>query len=125
MMGRMDTILPNKHSNFLQAVPSKQVKPNGMETQFFITITLKTQKGHESFAKFYIGNNRHRAFDIFKQLKGSNDVSDKNMLYFEFIEAEKGLPVNLDFITCTLNQLAENCRIITKELFIAENFESS
>jgi hypothetical protein len=41
------------------------------------------------------------------------------------MEIEKGLPVNLDFITCTLNQLAENCRIITKELFKSESFESS
>jgi hypothetical protein len=41
------------------------------------------------------------------------------------LETEKGLPVNLDFITCTLNQLAENCRIITKELFISENLEDS
>lgn len=96
-----------------------------MDTQFYITITLKTHNGLENFAKFFIGNNRHRALDIFKQLKGSHDVSDKNILYFDFIETEKGLPVNLDFITCTLNQLAENCRIITKELFISVNFESS
>ena len=96
-----------------------------METQFYITITLKTHKGLESFAKFFIGNNRHRAFDIFKQLKGCHNVTEKNILYFDFLETEKGLPVNLDFITCTLNQLAENCRIITKELFISENFQGS
>lgn len=95
-----------------------------MERQFYIMITLKTHKEHESFAKFFIGNNRHRAYEIFKQLKGSHNVSDKNILYFDFMETEKGLPVNLDFITCTLNQLAENCRIITKELFISENFGS-
>ncbi|MBS1578046.1 MAG: hypothetical protein JST29_00225 [Bacteroidetes bacterium] len=96
-----------------------------METQFYITITLKTHNGLESFAKFFIGNSRHRALDIFKQLKCSRSVSEKNILYFDFMEIEKGLPVNLDCITCTLNQLAENCRIITKELFISENFESS
>lgn len=96
-----------------------------METQFYITITLKTHKGLESFAKFYIGNNRQLAFNIFRQLKGSQNVSEKNILYFDFLETEKGLPVNLDFITCTLNQLAENCRIITKELFISENLEGS
>lgn len=96
-----------------------------METQFYITITLKTHKGLESFAKFFIGNNRHRASEIFKQLKGSHNVNEKNILYFDFLETEKGLPVSLDFITCTLNQLAENCRIITKELFILENFEIS
>jgi hypothetical protein len=95
-----------------------------MDTQFYITITLKTHKGLESFAKFCIGNNRHRAVDIFRQLKGSRNVSEKNILSFDFMEVEKGLPVNLDFIACTLNQLAENCRIITKELFVLENFEN-
>lgn len=95
-----------------------------METQFYITITLKTHNGLETFAKFFIGKNRQRALEIFRQLKGSPDVSGKNVLYFDFMEIENGLPVNLDVITCTLNQLAENCRIITKELFISENFES-
>lgn len=96
-----------------------------METQFYITLTLKTHKGFESFAKFFIGSNRHNALAIFKQLKGSHDVSEENILYFDFWETQKGLPANLDLITCTLNQLAENCRIITKELFKSENLEST
>ena len=94
-----------------------------METQFYITLTLKTHKGLESFAKFFIGNNRDRAFAIFEQLKGMHDISEKNALYVDFLETKEGLPVNLDMITCTLNQLAENCRIITKEIFISENLE--
>ena len=92
-----------------------------METQFYITLTLRTHKGLESFAKFFIGNNRHLAFSIFKQLKGSHNFSEENILYFDFWEIEKEVPANLDLITCTLNQLAENCRIITKELFKSEN----
>ena len=96
-----------------------------METQFYITLTLRTYKGPESFAKFFIGNNRHLALAIFKQLKGSHNVSEENILNFEFWEIEKGVPSNLDLITCTLNQLAENCRIITKELFKSENLENS
>jgi len=94
-----------------------------METQFYITLTLKTVKGLERFAKFFIGNNRARAFAIFKQLKGMNEVTEKNVLYIDFLETKEGLPVNLDVITCTLNQLAENCRIITKEIFKLENLE--
>ena len=49
---------------------------------------------------------------------------ERNILYFDFMEMQNGLPTNLDLITCTLNELADNCRIITKELFISENFEN-
>jgi len=94
-----------------------------METQFFITLTVKAPRGLESFAKFFIGNDRDRAFAIFKLLKGMRNVSEKNVLYIDFMETKKGLPVNLDVMTCTLNQLAENCRIITKEIFKLENLE--
>jgi len=94
-----------------------------METHFYITLTIKTFKGLESFAKFFIGNDRERAFEIFQQLKGTHDVSEKNVLYIDFLETKEGLPVNLDVMTCTLNQLAENCRIITKEIFKLENLE--
>ena len=94
-----------------------------METQFYITLTLKTPRGLESFSKFFIGNDKERAFDIFQQLKGTHDVSEKNVLYVDFVETKNGLPVNLAVITCTLNELAENCRTITKELFKSENLE--
>ena len=94
-----------------------------MDTQFYIVLTLKTGKGPESFAKFFIGNNRDRAYAIFRKLKGTDKVNDKNILYIDFIETKEGLPVNLKMITCTLNQLAENCRLITKELFKLSNLE--
>lgn len=95
-----------------------------METQFYITLTLKTVRGPEGFAKFFIGNHRERAYAIFQKLEGMHEVSEMNVLYIDFMETKMGLPVNLDVITCTLNQLAENCRIITKELFKLENLES-
>ena len=94
-----------------------------METQFYITLTFKTFKGLESFAKFFIGNDRERAFAIFEKLKGMDNVSEDHVLYIDFMETIEGLPINLNVITCTLNQLAENCRIITKELFKSENLE--
>ena len=96
-----------------------------METQFYITLTLKTCKGLKSFAKFSIGNDRGRAFAIFEKLKGMDNVSEDHVLYIDFMETIEGLPINLNVITCTLNQLAENCRTITKELFKSENLESA
>lgn len=88
-----------------------------MATQFYIVVTLKTTKGLESFAKFFIGDNRERADNIFGMLKGTSKISEKNILHIEFMETKEGLPVNLKIISCTLNQLAENCKIIIKEVF--------
>ena len=95
-----------------------------METQFYITFMLKTSDGLKSYAKFFIGDDRECAFAILQNLKGTHDVSETNVLYIEFIETKEGLPVNLDLISCTLNELAENCKIITKELFKSENLEN-
>ena len=41
-------------------------------------------KGPESFAKFFPGNNRERAFDIFQKPKGKDKLSEKNILYIDF-----------------------------------------
>jgi hypothetical protein len=92
-----------------------------METQFYITFMLKTVQGLKTFAKYFIGNDKERAITIFQSLKGTHDVSETNVLFIEFIETKGELPINLDVISCTLNELAENCKIITKELFKSEN----
>lgn len=95
-----------------------------MDTQFYIVLNLQTSKGPESFARFFIGNNRQRAYDIFLQMKGT-EVDEKNLLYLDFMETVESLPVNLNMITCTLDQLAENCRIIIKEVFKLFNLEET
>ena len=96
-----------------------------MDTQFHIVLTLKTSRGLESFAKFFIGNNRDRAYAIFRSLKGTDKVSEQSILYIDFMETKGGLPLNLKMITCTLNQLAENCKLITKELFKLKSLEEA
>jgi hypothetical protein len=87
-----------------------------MTTQYYIVLNVKTSKGPESFGRFFIGNSRERAYDVFKQMKGA-EADEKNILYLDFMETVDGLPVNLKMITCTLNQLSENCKIVTKEVF--------
>jgi hypothetical protein len=39
------------------------------------------------------------------------------------METRDDLPVNLKLITCTLEELAENCKLITKEIFKINNLE--
>jgi hypothetical protein len=88
-----------------------------MDTQFYILISLKTWKGLESFAKFSLGNDRDLAYETYQQLKGTDEITYNNVLYLEFREIRKGLPVNLKIKSCTLNELMQNCAIITKEVF--------
>lgn len=80
-------------------------------------LNLKTGKGFETFGQFQIGNDRDCANRIFDKLQGKREVNDKNILQLDLVEKRNGLPVNVQLITCTLEELAENCKIITRELF--------
>ena len=78
---------------------------------------MKTKNGSDAFANFFIGNSRSKAKAIFNSLKGNTNVSEGDVLQLEFMETREGIPVNLDVISCTLQELGENCKLITKELF--------
>jgi hypothetical protein len=87
------------------------------ETHFDISLNIKTADGFECFGKFSIGNDRDAAYHVFQKLKGSKKVTDKSILTLELMEIRRGLPLNIQLMSCTLEQLAENCKIITKETF--------
>ena len=94
-----------------------------MDNQFYIAFSFKTSEDYKPFAKFFLGNNREIAYAIFKMLKGSDDVNEMNVLCLDFIETWEGLPKNLKVKSCTLQELSENCSIITRELFKFANLE--
>jgi hypothetical protein len=87
-------------------------------------MSIRTLDGFENFGKFNLGNSRRAATAIFRQLKGSPDVDHKTMLAMELMETVNGLPVNLHMLGCTLEELAHNCKIITKETFKFHNLEA-
>ena len=87
------------------------------ETIFYIVVNIKTVNGLESVGQFFIGNNREIAAAIFRKLKGDENVDDKTVLSLELRETVNGLPVNMQMIGCTLEEMADNCKIITKETF--------
>ena len=91
---------------------------------FHILISVKTREGFESFGKYNLGNNRKTATAIFRQLKGSPDV-DQTMLTMELEETVNGLPVNLQMLACTLEELAHNTKIIVKETFKLLNLKGT
>ncbi|TWV91719.1 hypothetical protein [Chitinophaga pinensis] len=88
-----------------------------METTFHILLHLKTSDGHENIGRFFLGGDRTMADKLFSQLKGNPDVTDQCGLCIEFIEMRDNLPYNMEILSCTLDQLAENCKIITKAIF--------
>jgi len=91
---------------------------------FYILISVRTREGFESFGKYKLGNNRKTATAIFRQLKGSPDL-DQTMLTMELEETVNGLPVNLQMLACTLEELAHNTKIIVKETFKLLNLKGT
>ncbi|MEO5945232.1 MAG: hypothetical protein ABIP79_00335 [Chitinophagaceae bacterium] len=92
-------------------------------TAYSILININKADGFECIGKFFIGNNKKFAHSLFDQLKGNTDVNEHSMLTIELMETLNELPLNLNIISCSLDELAANCRTITKETFKAINLE--
>ena len=90
-----------------------------MKTGFSVKLTVKTSTGPECLGEFYIGRDRSQAIDVFRTLLGTRDVSDNNILFLDLVEWVQEIPVYLDVISCTLQQLGENSKLITKAAFKA------
>ncbi|MBZ5857691.1 hypothetical protein [Flavihumibacter profundi] len=96
-----------------------------METTFYILLHVNTPGHLQTFGKFYIGNDKEFAHALFSRLKGNSDIDGNGILYAELMETHNDLPVNIQILSCTLGELAENCRIITKEVFKLWNLGES
>ena len=96
-----------------------------MEVTFCISVNIRAGSGYELLGKFMLGDNSAFASGVFHQLKGSTDVDNNNPIHLDFMESRNGLPVHLEVISCNLNELAENTKIITRERFKMLNMEST
>jgi len=92
-------------------------------SEFYIVLNIKSGKDFQTYGKFFLGNSRKFADSIFKKLKGNKKVSNASLLYIELMETKNELPINIQVISCTLDELAENCKMITKETFKQCNLE--
>jgi hypothetical protein len=88
-----------------------------MRTTFYVSLNIKTPEGFETFGTFDLGNNREKATEIFAQLKGDDDITEKSILHIDFTEMAEGIPLPLQILHCTLEDIADNARIITRETF--------
>ena len=84
---------------------------------FYIDISIQTTEGPKRFGRFELGSDRTAAYELFKKMKGSPAADPRDMLYIEFMETINGLPVNLNLLTCDLQELGTNTMMITQEVF--------
>jgi hypothetical protein len=88
-----------------------------METEFYVLIGCRTATGFENIARFQLGRDRDFAYSVYRKLEGRTDSKETDSLTMQLVETKSGLPYNLKIISCTLDQLGTNCRMITKEIF--------
>jgi hypothetical protein len=82
---------------------------------------MKTVTGFEPLCDFYIGCKPEVALDLFRQLEGSDEVQETDILQLDFMELKNGLPVNVKIKHCSLSQMSSNCSLLTKEIFKYRN----
>jgi hypothetical protein len=87
-----------------------------METNYQISLLIKTPSGFEAYGNFDLGSNREQALAIMENLKGTDDVSENSILYMEFTGVQNGIPLPLKILHCTLEDIAFNARVITRDI---------
>jgi len=96
-----------------------------MRTVFYLICRLRTATGFEAFGNFNLGNNRSFAYTLFEHLKGRREATPADVLQLDLMETSNGLPINLRVISCTAEELAANCKYITKEMFKLLSLENN
>jgi len=58
-------------------------------------------------------------------LRATRLLMKRPMLTIDLVETVNGLPLNFNILGCTLEELAYNCRVITKETFRRYNLKQA
>ena len=95
-----------------------------MAIEYKITLHARTVSGYETIAEFFVGSDRQAANKLFESLQGSPDNLEQGVLLMELHEIEHSLLFDVQLIQCTLDEVAVNCRLITKSRFKAFNLNN-
>jgi hypothetical protein len=88
-----------------------------MEILFQISLHIKTPSGFETYGTFDLGPDREKALEIYSQLEGTDEVAANSVLYMDLSEIRNGIPLPLAIRHCTLEDIAFNARVITRDVF--------
>jgi hypothetical protein len=96
-----------------------------MKTMFYIELNLKTLAGFERYGCFDLGCDRVFALTLFSELEGQPTLDEAGVLHIDLVEKRNGLPVNIQVISCTVDQLSRNVKHITREIFKSFNLNET
>jgi hypothetical protein len=76
-----------------------------------------TPKSFVHYGQYFFGNDREAAYNLFDEMKGDIEIRDGALLHIDLMETVNKLPVKIKAVCCTLDELCENIKLITRELF--------
>lgn len=88
-----------------------------MDSKFYLEVNMKTANGFERFGCFDLGSDRIFATRLFADMAGRPAYDDTSMLHLDLVEKKNDLPMSMQVITCTAEQLGYNIKYLTRELF--------
>ena len=96
-----------------------------MERKFYIELNMKTVDGFVRFGCFELGNDRPFAIRLFGGLAGRPAEDETAVLHMDLVEKQEGLPMNMQVICCTVEELGKNMKYLTRELFKKLNLDDT
>lgn len=96
-----------------------------METSFEISLNMKTIKGLETYASFYLGSDENFSKHLFDLMQGEREIQENSVISMDLTKRHKGIPYPLSILHCNWEHLARNTKIITKEIFKELNLEQN
>jgi hypothetical protein len=68
----------------------------GIETTFYILLSLKTPRGFEIYGQYFVGDHKESATALFAQFKGSDAIDDPLLLHIDLMETTDKFPIFLN-----------------------------
>ncbi|MCF2446641.1 hypothetical protein L0657_21975 [Dyadobacter sp. CY345] len=88
-----------------------------METTYQIVVQMKALNGILEIGRFLLSTDKEFAFETFNSLKGKTKLPETQVLRLSLLETT-GLSGNIiGILGCNLDELSENCKIITRDAF--------
>lgn len=89
-----------------------------MEGMYSVVVNIRTLKGMQEIGTFFIGSDTGFAHSIFDGLVGDPTLNGEPIIRIDLvIKTGKTPPILLKSLMCTLNQYAENCKVIARDTF--------